>query len=94
MGYDLKYLHERYNATSTEDETGLIETYESWLERQLLSRIKLMSAIEPNPLPSRSEYIAEQNKHIEKFKASNTYLCGWNDCEHWTRKQIERNNQH
>lgn len=40
MKYDKQYLYEMYNATSTEDENGNIETYENWLERQLISRIE------------------------------------------------------
>ncbi len=33
-------LHNWYNATSTDDGKGEIETYEAWLERQLISRIE------------------------------------------------------
>ena len=33
-------LYEAYNATSTDDGNGDIETYKNWLERQLLSRVK------------------------------------------------------
>jgi allophanate hydrolase subunit 1 len=36
---DSKYLHEAYNATSTDDGKGGIESYKKWLERQLLFRI-------------------------------------------------------
>ena len=45
---DAHWLHEMYNATSTDDGTGRdeIETYENWLERQLLSRIKKLETIE------------------------------------------------
>lgn len=34
-----QYLHEMYNATITDDGKGNLETYENWLERQLLARI-------------------------------------------------------
>lgn len=34
-----------YNATSTDDGHGEIETYEAWLERQLLSRIERLEEI-------------------------------------------------
>lgn len=40
MKIDKNYLHEMYNATSTDDGKGDLETYENWLERQLISRIK------------------------------------------------------
>ena len=36
---DKQRLYNMYNATSTDDGNGDIETYENWLERQLLSRI-------------------------------------------------------
>jgi hypothetical protein len=35
---DKQFLYTMYNATSTDDD-GEIETYENWLERQLLNRI-------------------------------------------------------
>lgn len=35
-----------YNATSTDDGNGEIETYEAWLERQLISRIKKLNVTE------------------------------------------------
>jgi hypothetical protein len=38
--YDKQYLYNAYNATSTDDGHGDIETYENWLERQLISRMK------------------------------------------------------
>lgn len=40
-----EYLHEMYNGTSTDDGNGEIETYEAWLERQLLSRINKSDSI-------------------------------------------------
>lgn len=33
-------LHEMYNATSTDDGFGDLETYTNWLEKQLISRIE------------------------------------------------------
>jgi hypothetical protein len=42
------YLIEMYNATSTEDAQGEIETYEAWLERQLLYRIDLIRQYKEN----------------------------------------------
>lgn len=38
-----------YNGTSTDDGTGEIETYENWLERQLLDRINFISANDELP---------------------------------------------
>lgn len=46
MKYDKQYLYNAYNATSTGDENGELETYENWLERQLLSRIKRLDEME------------------------------------------------
>ena len=40
MEKDRSYLVNLYNATSIDDGKGDIETYEAWLERQLLFRIK------------------------------------------------------
>ncbi|GAB4165864.1 MAG: hypothetical protein Tsb0033_27720 [Winogradskyella sp.] len=36
---DKKYLYNMFNATATDDGNGDIETYENWLEKQLLARI-------------------------------------------------------
>lgn len=46
MEKDRNYLINFYNATSTDDGTGEIETYEAWLERQLLSRIERIEELE------------------------------------------------
>lgn len=43
---DRNYLTQMYNATSTDDGKGEIETYINWLERQLLSRIEKIEMIE------------------------------------------------
>ena len=40
MEINKEYLHHMYNATSTDDGKGGVESYEAWLERQLISRIK------------------------------------------------------
>lgn len=42
------YLINFYNATSTDDGKGGIESYEHWLERQLISRIELLDSIKEN----------------------------------------------
>ncbi len=44
--YDKQYLHNFYNATSTSDQKDTLETYESWLERQLISRLKKIDELE------------------------------------------------
>lgn len=43
------YLINAYNATSTEDppDSDQLETYEAWLERQLLYRIEKIEALVP-----------------------------------------------
>ena len=41
-----EYLYEMYNATSTDDGKGDLETYENWLELQLLSRIDKVDALD------------------------------------------------
>jgi hypothetical protein len=50
MKRDRNYLINFYNATSTDDGKGEIETYEAWLERQLLSRIKKIEQLEATPI--------------------------------------------
>lgn len=40
MKKDKQYLINMYNGTSSSDESGEIESYESWLENQLLKRIE------------------------------------------------------
>jgi len=42
---DKNYLYNAYNATSTDDGNGELETYENWLERQLLSRIEKLEQL-------------------------------------------------
>ena len=45
---DKQYLYNMYNATSTadEDDPHEIESYENWLERQLISRIERIEELE------------------------------------------------
>jgi hypothetical protein len=52
MEIDKQYLYDMYNATSTDDGSGNdeIESYENWLERQLISRIKTINKLENNKL--------------------------------------------
>lgn len=48
MKYDQQYLYMAYNATSTDDGTGRdeIETYENWLERQIIARLERIDELE------------------------------------------------
>ena len=46
MKYDKQYLYNMYNATSTDDGNGDLETYESWLESQLISRIERLEQLD------------------------------------------------
>lgn len=46
MEYNKEYLHNAYNATSTGDENGELETYENWLEKQLISKMKRIDELE------------------------------------------------
>lgn len=67
--YDEQYLYNAYNATSTEID-GDLETYEAWLERQLISRLKKIDELEqPNPLdvfPTRKVcfFSLKDGKHL------------------------------
>ena len=46
MKIDRAYLVNQYNATSTDDGNDNIETFESWLVRQLISRIEKLEDIQ------------------------------------------------
>jgi hypothetical protein len=46
MKYDKQYLYNMYNSTSTDDGNGDLETYENWLERQLISRIERLEQLD------------------------------------------------
>ncbi|MEQ3501102.1 hypothetical protein ABMY20_15210 [Tenacibaculum sp. SSH1-16] len=46
MEYNKQYLYNAYNATSTGNENDELETYENWLERQLISRLKKIDEME------------------------------------------------
>lgn len=70
MRKDRAYLHEMYNATSVSDDNGGIETYENWLERQLLSRIGVLEEIEAE---DKFTYILE-SKPNGIFTKNKTWL--------------------
>ena len=96
MNYDKEYLYNFYNATSTDDGTGEIETYESWLERQLISRLKRIDELEkfiPNELKgvSNNELTQEvcdacESKYTVKMPCGTIYCY---DC-HTFNKQTGR----
>lgn len=54
MKKDRYYLIGKYNATSTNDGGDDIETYDTWLERQLISRIDAMELLEKENATLRS----------------------------------------
>ena len=54
---DKNYLYEMFNATSTDDGNGDIETYENWLERQLLSRIERLEQLDLHIVSNRRELL-------------------------------------
>ena len=62
MKNDRLFLHQMYNATSTIDPQNPeeIESYESWLEKELLSHIHKLDALTDDP---QIEY------HLNKVKA-------------------------
>lgn len=43
---DINYLHQKFNATAEGDGKGSIETYQNWLERQLLARIERLEQLD------------------------------------------------
>ncbi len=57
-------LYNMYNATSTDDGTGNdeLETYENWLERQLLSRIEKIEQLNLHNVSNSFVYIVEEAK--------------------------------
>lgn len=56
-------LIDAYNATSTDDGHGEIETTEAWLERQLISRIRTIEAKEIK-IQSLTEQLKKANEII------------------------------
>ena len=63
-------LHNMYNATSTDDGTGndKLETYENWLERQLLSRIEKIEQLDLHSVSQQRELLSwmKENHHLGK----------------------------
>lgn len=56
-----------YNATSTEDENGDLETYENWLERQLISRIERLEQLRQYNVVERAEDLLDKIAQEEGF---------------------------
>lgn len=54
---DVTYLYEMYNATSTYDGKGELETYEAWTERQLLLRINAQSTEDKEMIKGAEEFL-------------------------------------
>lgn len=67
MKYDKQYLYDMYNATSTEDENGDLETYENWLERQLISRIESLEQLRQYNVVERAEDLLDKFAQDEGF---------------------------
>lgn len=68
MEKDRNYLIEAYNATSTDDPPGSdqIETYEAWLERQLISRINKIEVLEAK-ISTLTERMLAAEEYIEEI---------------------------
>jgi rubrerythrin len=67
---DRNYLHNMYNATSTEV-NGELETYEYWLERQLLSRIDKVEELERKAWECSVEMMEQATFNSEAAESGN-----------------------
>jgi len=70
---------EAYNATSTDDGNGEIETYENWLERQLIHRVEMY-----NNLTAVKDYNCLHSVSLSEFVESNhnEAKCEYEEHEH------------
>lgn len=61
---DVSHLHNMYNATSTEDPPGSdeLETYQAWLERQLLARLEKIDKMEKVLAADRKALLLAQHE--------------------------------
>ena len=59
-------LIDAYNATSTDDGHGEIETTEAWLERQLISRIRTIEAKEIK-IQSLTEQLQKAEEKLKQY---------------------------
>ena len=69
MEIDKNYLIDKFNATSSDDGNGNIESYESWLERQLISKIKELKqcqCVKSKPNYPEMVWCNNCNKEIKK----------------------------
>ncbi|WP_435135755.1 hypothetical protein [Formosa sp. A9] len=67
---DKNYLYNMFNATATDDGKGDIETYENWLERQLLERIERLEQLDLHSVSrslSASEVMDMSNRFIQNL---------------------------
>lgn len=82
---DVSYLHEMYNATSTDNPEGSdeLETYESWLEKQLLHRINT-----PSPERRKEGKTAEEN--LKSFGKKDTSMQNNLSYPVYTEKEVIR----
>ena len=80
---DRNYLVNFYNATSTDDRHGELETYEAWLERQLLSRIKRLEEIEVR-MPTEELYeitVIHNAPYFRKMRVEGGFMYNFYDCK-------------
>jgi len=76
MKIDQNYLHEKYYATSTDDGNGDIESYEAWLERQLISRLKRLEEFDPETKDNKLEKLIERYENrCYKGKHDWRFIC-------------------
>ena len=68
-------LHNMYNATSTDNGKGNdeLETYENWLERQLLSRIEKIEELNLHNVSNSFVYIVEDAKNHNAISYLSSY---------------------
>ena len=69
-----EWLYNAFNGTSTDDGQGDIETYENWLERQLLSRIEKLKEYEDDDKNFLLEHVFEKMDVIAHFECINPPL--------------------
>jgi hypothetical protein len=70
---DRDYLINMYNATSTDDGTGEIETYEAWLERQLIARIERW---EENEKEKKLDQCSHESTIFKSVRCNCCATCG------------------
>jgi hypothetical protein len=66
MKYDKEYLYEKYNATATDDGNGGLETYDNWLERQLISRMEKIDVLESTIIKDKQRGVVIIGSGLDK----------------------------